>query len=102
MAVFQNPFDAAVPHNRDHHDGGRAARASHYFSTTTMRNALGYRDIGWRRLGLQFLISLPMMSAPLIESLGDFGPLVLIAGAALAGVTSYIVLAKLLDATRAR
>jgi hypothetical protein len=102
MAVFQNPYEAVVSSDRDHHDGGQAARASHYFSSTTMRNALGYRDIGWRRLGLQFVISLLMMSAPLVESLGDFGPLVLLAGAALAGVTSYIALAKLLDATRRR
>jgi hypothetical protein len=102
MAVFQNPYEAVVSQDRDHHDGGEAARASHYFSANTMRNALGYRDIGWRRLALQFLISLPLMSAPLIESLGDFGPLALIAGAALAGITSYIALAKLLDATRAR
>jgi len=67
-----------------------------------MRRALGYRDVSWRRLGVQALIALPLMSAPLIDVMGDLGPFAMIAGAALAGVTGYVVLAKLLDATRAR
>jgi len=102
MAMFQNPYEAVVSHDRDGHDGGEAARSSHYFSAGTMRRAMGYRDVSWRRLGLQLLIALPLMSAPLIESLGDLGPFALIAGAALAGITGYVALAKLLDATRTR
>ena len=102
MAMFQNPYEAVVSHDRDGHDGGEAARASHYFSAGTMRRALGYRDVSWRRLGVQALIALPLMSAPLIDVMGDLGPFAMIAGAALAGVTGYVMLAKLLDATRAR
>ncbi|PIW30742.1 MAG: hypothetical protein COW29_03325 [Rhodobacterales bacterium CG15_BIG_FIL_POST_REV_8_21_14_020_59_13] len=102
MAIFQNPYEAVVSHDRDGHDGGEAARASHYFSVGTMRRALGYRDVSWGRLGIQVLIALPLMSAPLIDAMGDVGPFAMIAGAALAGVTFYVALAKLLDATRAR
>ncbi len=102
MAMFQNPYEAVVRHDRDGHDGGEAARSSHYFSAGTMRRALGYRDVSWRRLGLQMLIALPLMSAPLMNVLGDLGPFAMIAGAVLAGVTGYVSLAKLLDATRSR
>ena len=102
MAMFQNPYEALVSHDRDGHDGGEAARSSHYFSAGTMRRAMGYRDVSWRRLGVQMLMALPLMSVPLIDSVGDLGPFALIAGASLAGVTAYVGLAKLLDATRRR
>ncbi|QNL19778.1 hypothetical protein HXX25_10845 [Hyphobacterium sp. CCMP332] len=102
MAMFQNPYEVVVSHDRDGHDGGEAARSSHYFSANTMQSANGYRDISWSRLGIQILVALPLMSAPLIEAMGDLGLFAMIAGAGLAGVTAYVGLAKLLDATRRR
>lgn len=102
MAMFQNPYEAVVSHDRDGHDGGQAARSSHYFSANTMQSANGYRDVSWVRLGVQMLVSLPLMSAPLIDAMGDLGLFAMIAGAGLAGVTAYVGLAKLLDATRRR
>ncbi|WP_421784806.1 hypothetical protein [Hyphobacterium sp.] len=85
---------------RDWHDGGEAANSRHFFSRKTMRFANAYRDVKWRRLGVQALISLILMSAPLSSWLGELGSLSLLIGAGLGGLTGYVALAKLLDAAR--
>lgn len=85
---------------RDWHDGGEAANSRHFFSSRTMRFASAYRDVHWRRLGVQALIALALMSAPLASQLGDLAALSLLVGAGLGGLTAYVALAKLLDAAR--
>jgi hypothetical protein len=102
MAMFQNPYEAVVSHDRDGHDGGEAARASHYFSARTMQRALGYRDVSWRRLSIQLLIAFVLLSAPLFSALGDAGRFAMLAGAGLAAVTAYVVFCKVCYATRRR
>ncbi|WP_420430482.1 hypothetical protein [Hyphobacterium sp.] len=85
---------------RDWHDGGEAANSRHFFSRKTMRFANAYRDVKWRRLAVQAVIALTLMSAPLASRLGELGSLSLLIGAGLGGLTAYVALTKLLDAAR--
>ena len=100
MGQFNSISHASDAPLRDWHDGGEAAYSRHFFSRKTMRFANAYRDVKWRRLGVQALIALVLMSAPLASWFGDLGPLSLLIGAGLAGLTAHVALAKLLDAAR--